>query len=166
MKRISFAEIRPGIILAVCMAFSFFMAEALSVKGAVRQEDVVQYACTAGGWYQVKENQQIEVTDSNGTAKRIFISVSYTEEQRVEIREKRSYEYVYICEGSSLRGIYIMLYGEKIYFAVELWDDEGTAVTCLWREDDTSAVQISGTLLKKEGCIEIRDSLYGGMSGM
>lgn len=162
MKRISFAEIRTGIILAVCMAFSFFMAGALSVKGAVRQEDAVQYACTEGGWYQIKEDQQTEVTDSKGISKSIFISVSYTEEQRVEIREKRSYGYVYICKGSSLRGIYIMLYGEKIYFAAELWDDEGTAVTCLWREDDTSAVQISGTLLKKEGCIEIRDSLYGG----
>lgn len=162
MKRISFAEIRTGIILAVCMAFFFFMAESLSVKGAVRQEDVVQYVCTDGDWYQIKENQQTEVTDSNGTTKSICISVSYTDEQHVEIREKRSYGYVYICKGSSLRGSCIMIYGKKIYFAVELWDDAGNAVTCLWHEDDTSAIQISGTLLKKEGSIEIRDSLYGG----
>lgn len=162
MKRISFAQIRTEIVLVICMTLFLFLAEALSVKGAVRQEDVAQYACTEGGWYQIKENQQIEVTDSNGTSKSICISVSYTDEQRVEIREKRSYGDVYICKGSSLRGIYIMVYGEKIYFAVELWDDEGTAVTCLWRENDTSAVQISGTLLKKEGCIEIRESLYGG----
>lgn len=161
MKRISFARIRTEIVLVICMTILLFLAEALSVKGAVRQEDVAQYACTEGGWYQIKENQQTEVTDSNGTSKSICISVSYTDEQRVEIREKRSYGYVYICKGS-LRGSYIMIYGEKIYFAVELWDDEGTAVTCLWREDDTSAVQISGTLLKKEGCIEIRESLYGG----
>lgn len=162
MKKISSARMRTGVFFAVCTALLLFMAEALSVRGAVRQEDVAQYACTEGVWYQVSENQQTEVTDSNGTTKSICVNVLYTDERRVEVREKRSYGEVYICKGSSLRGIYIMVYDEKIYFAVELWDDTGNALTCLWREDDTSALQISGTLLKKEGCIEIRENLYGG----
>ncbi len=159
---------KKAIILAVLtLAFTCLILtgrDSVISRGAVEEDRTLYYSLEESVWYQLQANREMELKTPEGLSQTVYVGVQADENGIVITSEASGKKF--IITGSRLSGIYAMVCEGELYFAAELWDEEGNLLTWLWGMQNDKFLNLPGRLEKKNGCIQVRNMLLGGYESL